>query len=259
MKIHPARLLVPPVHESVHEQERGNVLFIILIAVVLFAALSWAVSQSIKGGDPKTISQEKQKLYAENILSTARAIRAAVHDLRISNGCSDTDISFENVAVAGYEHSPAAMAKCRLFGSAGGGLNYSAPFSSWLDGNFVAQALYGKIYVAGNICVPKIGQGDTGACSGDGQDNEELVLFIPFLKREVCVQVNALLKVANPGGAPPVETGDAWNAGVPKFTGSYGDSVSLDQDGLMAGCFGGSGAAAPPANSYTFFQVLLAR
>ena len=53
-------------------REEGNVLFLILIAVVLFAALSYAVTSSTRSGGG-SVSKDKAKSYAAAIVQHADA------------------------------------------------------------------------------------------------------------------------------------------------------------------------------------------
>ena len=73
--------------------EKGSVIFIILIAIILFAALGYAVSNMMRG--PSNIGNETAGIYASEILTYAQSVREAVHMMRISNGCDDSQISFE--------------------------------------------------------------------------------------------------------------------------------------------------------------------
>ncbi|MGQ0527854.1 MAG: hypothetical protein ACT4OY_07520 [Alphaproteobacteria bacterium] len=239
--------------------ERGSALIIVLVAVALFAALSFTVTQMLREGNPKAIVQEKSRLYAQEVLTYANAIREAAREVRISSGCSDTDISFESASAIGYAHVPPARDECKIYDAGGGAMTFAPPSEDWLDGQQAGETLYGKIYVAGNVCVPGIGTGDTDACDGDGEDNEDLVLFIPYIRGDVCMALNTLIGVTEDDDVPPVETGDGWAGGAPLFTGAFSDGTSLDQDGRTSGCFEGSGVNDPPDNSYHFFLVLSPR
>ena len=70
---------------------RGNALFLILIAVALFAALSYAVTQSGRGGG--SIDKEQESLYISEIAQYFALVESEVQKLRIVNGCSVAEIS----------------------------------------------------------------------------------------------------------------------------------------------------------------------
>lgn len=235
--------------------EKGSALFIILIAVALFGALAFAVSNMMKGGNPSIISEEKSRLYADEILGYSRSLRQAVQNVKISNGCLDTDISFENSEVAGYEHTPAARDACKIFNQAGGGMTYIKPINEALDVQHSTQPLYGNLWFPEDTCVTLVGGETSGDCSGDSVDNEELIVFYPYIRREVCIQINKKLNITNPGGNPPTENAAAWTA--TKFTGSFADGAELEQDKRMNGCFTAGGSN--PSSGFHYFQVLSAR
>lgn len=66
---------------------KGNVLFLILIAVALFAALTYAITQSGRaGGDG--LSREQAKLKATELLQYATLIQQTMIRLTYSNGCN---------------------------------------------------------------------------------------------------------------------------------------------------------------------------
>jgi hypothetical protein len=239
--------------------ETGSVLFIILIAVALFAALAYTVSEMMRGGNPNTIGTEKSRLFGNEIINYGRALRQGAQNLKISNGCADRDISFENETVAGYAHMPAAPDACKLFYNTGGGLVYQPPVPEWLDGSSPAPALRGQWYFPANVCVPDLGTAEAN-CATDTVDNEALIAVLPYIKRGMCIQINDLLGVDNPGGEPPLETANGWTAGLVKYKGiSPTDGETLDQGGRMAGCFEGAAASTPDTKTYHFFQVLVPR
>lgn len=236
--------------------ESGNVLFIILIAIALFGALSFAVSNMMRSGNAEAISEQRASILADEILAYARDIRQTVQNLRISNGCEDEDISFENSIITGYEHtSPVARDECKIFHPDGGGLSYIAPIEDWLVTLSPVPVFRGEWYF-GPVCAEDIGQ--AGACS---EATKDVVMFLPYINKQLCITLNDKLGVDNPSGDPPVEASNGWTASNFKFTGDFSvGGTQLQQAGNRAGCFEGFNASSiPPSDTYHFYQVLLVR
>lgn len=75
-------------------QASGNALFLILIAVALLAALSYAITQSGRGGG--SADKEAAHLEAARIMTYAAEVRAAVQRLMLLNNAQVQDIHFHN-------------------------------------------------------------------------------------------------------------------------------------------------------------------
>lgn len=77
-------------------KEAGSVLFIILMAVALFAALAYAVTQSTRsgGGD---ISKENAKLGASQIVQFSTIVKSEVSRLVLINGVDIEKIDFTRI------------------------------------------------------------------------------------------------------------------------------------------------------------------
>ena len=229
--------------------QRGSVLFYILIAVALFAALSYAVANIMKSGNPALVAEEKTFLMADELLNFGRAVRQGVQTMKISNGCADTAISFENNFVSGYAHTPAASAGCQIFNTAGGNVQYVIANKEWLDKAFEANPAFGYYAMVGD-----------NAFDGIGSANADLVLVLPFIKSNLCAAINK--KMGNTVSSDPLPE-DGMNATVSQFTGTYsvapltpgsaGTATKLR--GKMAG--GLENTAGGPSN--VFYQVLIAR
>lgn len=231
--------------------ERGSALFIILIAVVLFAALSYAVANMMRSGirgGSASISGEKSKIYAGEVLDYARTVRQVVQDLRISNGCRDTDISFEANGLTGYAHTPVASDGCKVFHPDGGGLTYVKP-SDIVNGG--VDWLF-----SGANQIDAIGTDDLGSFA---HDSLEIIAWLPYISLNICNALNEELGIGSP---PPQDDG---NADYIKFTGAYSASSEiLDTgnvlQGKMAACFEGDTIfGGSPNGGYHFYQVLIAR
>lgn len=220
-------------------RESGNVFVIVILGVVLFGALMFIASRGMNES-PQSISDKRARIVAADVLDSAQKFERAVNRL-LSRGVSESDISFENPIVAGYANVGCSVSSCKIFDPQGGGIGWSSPPQDANDG---AQWLF-----TGQTCVSGVGEGGAG-CEGDSLANEELLVVLPNIKKEVCAEINTRLGVTG----IPVNAGDGYSATL--FTGSFSDSAMPDNmDGRSAGCFEG-GAGQP---GYHFYAVLIAR
>ncbi|HEY0902120.1 MAG TPA: hypothetical protein VGD95_08360, partial [Micavibrio sp.] len=189
--------MIPTVQPR-RDAESGNVLFYILIAIVLFAALSFAVANIMNSGtaDPR---RETRMLEASDVIQYGDGLKRTVQAMRI-RGVADAKISFESPRLRlDYAHPVAAPQRCtsdecRVFAPAGGGFTYIQPPHDWLDSNFVVNALYGDWFFPTGVCVAESGTGGAG-CASDTTDNEELVAILPYVRRDLCLEINERLGI----------------------------------------------------------------
>lgn len=99
----------------------GNALFLILIAVALFGALSYAVTQSGRGAG--NISKEKAVLDTAHLNNYEAAITAAVLRLTMT-GCNGAQISYETPSGANANPSAPVDKSCHVFFPQGGGVTW---------------------------------------------------------------------------------------------------------------------------------------
>lgn len=99
-----------------HLRSGGNVLFLILIAVALFAALSYAVTSSTRVGEDG-ISKEVDQIQIAQILQDCGTLRQSTERFLFS-GKADTDIQMN---VAGNPEAPCRTGANCLFAAEGGG------------------------------------------------------------------------------------------------------------------------------------------
>lgn len=93
---------------TLKKNEHGNALFLILIAVALFAALSYAVTQSGRGGGG--VDREQALISASQITQYAAGLRSTVTRMLITGtGVGDLDFG------------TASAVEDRVFDTAGGG------------------------------------------------------------------------------------------------------------------------------------------
>ncbi len=100
------------------KDQRGNALFLILIAVALFAALSYAVTQSGRGGG--SIAREQALIAASQITQYPATMRTAITRMMIT-GSTASDVAFDTSSPSGADE---------VFATDGGGVVEQTPPSS---------------------------------------------------------------------------------------------------------------------------------
>lgn len=228
--------------------ESGNVLFYILIAVILLAALTYAVAQSGRGSVSQ-ISEEKSKLLASEILEFANIMSNAVAQLRL-RGVKDTDLCFDDPQWGGaaYNNPSCTDNTKKIFHLSGGGMTWKNAPAEAMDNTATPDNLW---HIYGNNEVEEVGTTCGAAACAD------LILVTDELKESVCVQINELLGVDNPADVPPTDT----SIGTTRFIGSYAYTQTIgDESGGAAlvrktgGCFENTSNG-----KFTFYKVLVAR
>jgi hypothetical protein len=240
--------------------ESGNILFLILIAVVLFAALMFAVTMSERGGED--VNQDNVRVAAAQIIQSGVDLETAILRMRVSKGMNESEISFESPALsAAYVHPGCAADHCRVFMPDGGQISYPRPNPEWLNRAFIGQPHFGQWLYTGTACIPGIGHGADAACNADPR-HLELMAILPWLTRDMCVEINKKLSVPLDNGDPPKLIGSGWASGGEEFTGSFGGGETIIDAGNLLftrpeGCFEGNGN--PPAGSYHYYRAILPR
>ena len=161
---------------------RGNVLFFILIAVALFAALSYAVTNSFRGGET-TITQEQARIGAGEILRAMGSVKDGYNYL-VNQGCSIDDIGFDNPA--------STNVNCQIFHPEGAGVSYPNNLADYQTDPAAPQT--------GKFVPITTTTHASGAYAGDykvigaGTSAQDISLELNYVSNEICLAVNKLLK-----------------------------------------------------------------
>lgn len=100
---------------------QGNVLFLILVALALFAALSYTISQSNRAGKTDISSEKAQLAAGVNDQCTA-GINTAIARLSVVRGCASDQISYELPDGTNLNPKAPTNKSCHIFNPAGGGV-----------------------------------------------------------------------------------------------------------------------------------------
>lgn len=191
----------------------GNALFLILIAVALFAALSYAITQSGRGSG--SITQEKIGIDAANIIQYAGTVQAAINRMMVVNKCADTQISFENPNEPTLYANPTSPSdkSCHVFDPNGGNVAWqAAPASTGLSLPYMFSGRNRLILSSHTWCA------DAGAICV-----QTIAMFLPVASESMCLQINKGLS------QPAALAIDRINPIL--FVGAYGVGNDMPDDG----------------------------
>lgn len=169
------------------KNERGNVLFLILIAVALFAALSYAVTSSTRSGGGDA-SEETNLISSSQVTQYPSSIRTAIVRQIISDNIDPIDLEFnapsEFTALTDIGSGGVTNYGNGVFHPDGGGAVYA-----FAPPEVMASNAQGTWYFNPNWEVEHIRTTDT---DGDGN---EITAFLPGIKRSICLKINEELGI----------------------------------------------------------------
>ncbi len=156
------------------QRERGNILFMILIAIVLIGALTVAI-QSSSQPDGANINDETLLIRATEVQRYASELERAVTFI-LQDGKSESDIRFAHPSAnADYGDLPTDTDPTdQVFSRDGGGANYRAPPEDINDGS--AWEFYAGTHI------PGVGRADRA----------ELVAVLPHVTQAFCDKINEI-------------------------------------------------------------------
>ena len=239
------------IQERKTSDESGNVLFLILIAVALFAALSYAVTQSTRSGSGST-EREQSILGSASLTQYPTALRTSIVRM-ILGGVDISSIVFNPPSAFG-----AIVTDRLVFHPDGGGAIFQSS-----PGDVMASGNAGTWYHNGHFEIPDVGRSGAGG--------NEVIAFLPGISAATCQRINEEFSIpANDGnctyttsGVPDANLADAeiednFEDGDTFSTSDETDLVCDGPgnafDGQPSGCFYDSSLS-----QYVFFSVLLER
>lgn len=229
--------------------EKGNVLFYILIAVAMIAALSYAVAQSGRGNIQK-LKEEKAGILAQEILDYTNTLSSAVTQIKL-RGVKDSELCFDDANWPGsvdYNHAGCTDNFNHVFHIEGAGLTLNFPPNEAMNESASPDDLW---HFTGATEIQNVGS----TCNGD--NCTDLIVTVDELNKETCLAINDMIGMNNPSDNPPVDS----TYDNTEYQGSFGyvetvgnEAGGTDLIGASSGCFYASALA-----KYVFYKVLVAR
>ena len=224
----------------------GNVFFLILISISLFATLMFTFSRGVQLGGER-VSSRKAELVATDVMAQAQKIERAIQYL-LSRDISENDISFEHSSDVTYVNPNCSTSSCLVFHINGGGI-------SWADAPVGANQAGGTYFFAPN----RVGTQD-GTTEQIGTSSRDLTILLRVTP-QICSIINE--KNGNitsnwaAAGTPP-------NISTP-FTGNFADGgasmiARANFTGQQrTGCFCIGTAPCDSSEPHYFYSVLIER
>lgn len=173
--------------------ERGNIFILILAGIALFAALSLTALRSTNTKTTSLLTRKQAELAGSEILNYSQNVARGVARLQ-ANDCSENEISFDPPPFDGstiYNNADApADFSCHVFYPSSGGVTYKTfPEEYRGAGTGGVEPVFN-----GSGCIPAVGTGDDGDCTGNGDPSDsDLMIIVSGIKDSICTEINRAL------------------------------------------------------------------
>jgi hypothetical protein len=117
--------------------ERGNALIYVLIAIALFAALSFVLARQTQDSGGESLSGERAELYATQIITYAAQVQS-VYDQMEMSGAQTSDIIFTLPTDAAFNDNSVANNIFKIYHPEGGGLSLGSLDESAVDDSAIS-------------------------------------------------------------------------------------------------------------------------
>lgn len=260
--LHKRSTLLPGKYHSdsilamIFQKQRGNILFLILLAVVLFAALAYAVTSSMRGGG-KDGGDEKAEAQASELFNYFSQLDATVQRMMLTGGIKDYELNFYQDSADKYvygslDNTNCTEARCRVFDPAGGGM-IGRTFLSMIrapnGNNHVPRLMYVSVL-------------------GAGTDLPDIAITLQGIKTNLCRAINKKIGLSDilfSSGVPAASTTIMYQFAIP--VGSFPTSTSPSSNipfwvgnaGTFCTCTLTTAGACEGAYSPQLTHVILAR
>lgn len=186
---------MPPITQH-NKAQSGNVLFLVLIAVALFGALTYAMTQSSRTTETGVGTEQANIMASEMLAFTAEA-NAKYQRMLISQRLKPETIEYSQ-SLTGTRNAACGNNACRLFHPEGGGvINRTAPAKATRDPSSFGSQKYSFII---------------GAIQDVGTSLPEILIMISNINHDVCLAINKKMGINTiPTAIDIGSTGDYYN------------------------------------------------
>lgn len=232
---------------SERKNERGNIMFMILIAIVLIATLT-AVISNTSDTQNSSIDNETLAIRASEIQRYAAELERGITYI-MQNGTSEQDIRFaiptDSANATGYGDLAADTDPSdQMFHPNGGAANYRAAPDD-VQTTASAWEFYGGTHIP-----------------GVGTSKADLIAVLPFVTQQMCEKINAL----NDQTATPAEdgSGNLYGGTTGRFGSggtvvTFNDSTTNTLDAATFSKTPAMQACVTVGTDYHFYHVIMAR
>lgn len=244
------------------QNERGNVLFLILIAVALFAALSYAVTSSSRSGGGDA-NEETNLVSSASITQYPASVRTTLIRM-IIGGATAEELAFNpppytNLDVAADDVFAA------VFHPSGGGAVYSPASRDIMTTNNPD----GDWFFNGNLELENVGVAGAGG--------NDIIAYLPGISRGVCERINLELGIVTNAAADRtpninadldasyrtnmLDTDSDVSTLPSNFPGTAVDVIEVATTNVFAGepfgCFQNGGTGGGTNEEFVYYHVLI--
>lgn len=230
-----------PLIAQIRHRERGNILFMVIIAIALIGLLTAALQQG-NSGEGANIDDEVLLIRINEVKRHAAEIERGINYI-MQNGAGESDIRFAIPTDNSTEYGDIAdNPQWQVFAASGGAATYPTP----PDG---IQMLATPWEFFGTTAIP-----------GAGTDRADLIALLPNVTEQFCTRINSINgqnndQPANDGG------GCILAAAADRFGTSFYDDASPNtlDEGTFTAIPGMQACVQCADNTYHFYHVIYPR
>ncbi len=209
--------------------QSGSAFWIILIAIMIFGGLSYAVMQG-RSGSVTALTNDQARVAAAEIIAYGDTLAKTVQTLKL-RGCADTQFDFTNTiwqtndGTPTIPTNPTAVSGCGVFKSGEGNAQIVVFPASYIYDWTGAGPSNWKVGASGVQITELPGVGNN--------TKEDVFLTVGRINNQVCMMINNILGVENLVTGPPI--GTQYNA---NYAGGFLDNSThtfTDVSGKLAG------------------------